>query len=54
MAWNLACMLKTYKTCNLTVGFSKNEFNNKLLSSVTLLTVTLGVTLSNVTPTNSF
>ena len=54
LAWNLACMLKTYKTCNLTVGFSKNEFNNKLLSSVTLLTITLGVTLSNVTPTNSF
>ena len=54
LAWNLAFMLRTYKTCNSTVGFSKYEFNNKLLSGVTLLRVTLGVTLSNVTPTNSF
>ena len=29
---------------DLTVGFSKYEFNNKLLSGVTLLRVTLGVT----------
>ena len=47
-------MLRTYRTWNLRVEFSKNEFNNKLLSGVTLLRVTLGVTLSNVTPTNSF
>ena len=33
-------MLRTYKTCNPTVGFSKYEFNNKLLGSVTLLRVT--------------
>ena len=44
MKWNLAYMLKTYKTYNSTVGFSKYEFNNKLLNSVTLLRVTLGVT----------
>ena len=37
-------MLKIYKTYNSTVGFSKYEFNNKLLNSVTLLKVTLGVT----------
>ena len=44
MTWNLVCMLKTYKTCNSTVGFSKYEFNNKLLNGITLLRVTLGVT----------
>ena len=53
-ALNLEYMLRTYRTWNLRVEFSKNEFNNKLLSGVTLLRVTLGVTLSNVTPTNSF
>ena len=37
-------MLKTYTTCNSTVKFSKYEFYNKLLSGVTLLRVTLGVT----------
>ena len=42
--WNLACMLRTYKTCNSTVGFSKYEFNNKLLSGVTLFRVIPGVT----------
>ena len=26
---NLACMLRIYRTCNSTVGFSKYEFNNK-------------------------
>ena len=40
----LACMLSTYRTCNLTGGFLKYEFNNKLLSSVTLLRVTPNVT----------
>ena len=34
-------MLRTYKTCNLTVGFSKYEFYKKLLDGVTLLRVTL-------------
>ena len=40
MAW----MLKTYRSWNLMMGFSKYEFNNKLLSNVTLLRVILGVT----------
>ena len=34
-------MLRTYKTCNLTVGFLKYEFNNKLLDDVTLFEVIL-------------
>ena len=37
LAWQLACMLRIYRTCNSTVGFSKYEFINKLLDSVTLL-----------------
>ena len=36
--------VKKYRICNLTVRFSKYEFNNKLLSSVTLFRVTLGAT----------
>ena len=44
LAWKLACMLKTYRTCNPTVKFPKYEFNNKLLSGVILLRVTQGVT----------
>ena len=36
LAWQLACMLRIYRTCNSTVGFSKYEFINKLLDSVTL------------------
>ena len=43
MTWKLAKMLKTYKTCNSMVRFSKYEFYNKLLSGVTLLKVTPGV-----------
>ena len=35
----LAWMLRTYRTCNSTMGFSKYEFYNKLLSGVTLLGV---------------
>ena len=31
MAWKFACILRTYKTCKSIVGFSKYEFNNKLL-----------------------
>ena len=30
LTWNLAYMLRTHKTCNSTVGFSKYKFNNKL------------------------
>ena len=44
LAWKLACILKTYRICNPTVGFLKYEFNNKLLGDATLLRVTLGVT----------
>ena len=40
----LAWMLRTYKTCNSTVRFSKYEFYNKLLGGITLLRVTPGVT----------
>ena len=37
-------LLRTYRTCNLTVRLSKYEFYNKLLGDVTLLKVTPGVT----------
>ena len=37
-------MLRTYKTCNSMVGFSKYELNNKLLGDVTLLIITSGIT----------
>ena len=37
-------MLRTYRTCNSMVGFSKYKFYNKLLGDVTLLKVTQGVT----------
>ena len=37
-------MLRTYRKYNPTVGFSKYEFNNKLLGSVTFFRVTLDVT----------
>ena len=40
----LACILRTYKTYNSTIGFSKYEFNNKLLGGITLLRVTSSVT----------
>ena len=35
-------MLRTYRTCNPTIGPSKYEFNNKLLGGVTLFRVTPG------------
>ena len=40
LAWDLACMLRTYRICNLIVEFSKYEFNNKLLNGVILLGIT--------------
>ena len=43
LTWKLARMLKTYKTCNSTVEFSKYEFYNKLLCGIILLRVTPGV-----------
>ena len=39
----IACMLRTYRTCNPTVRFSKYEFNNKLLDDVTFFKITIGV-----------
>ena len=44
LAWKLTCMLRTYRICNLTVGFSKYEFNNKLLRGETFSKFTWGVT----------
>ena len=44
MTWKLACMLGTYKAYNPTVGFSKYEFNNKLLGGVKSFRITSGVT----------
>ena len=38
-------MLRPYRSCNSTVGFSKYYFNNKLLGSITLFRITPGVTL---------
>ena len=43
LAWKLACMLRTYRTCNPTVRFPKYEFNNKLLGGVILLRIRLCV-----------
>ena len=44
LAWKLACMLRPYRTCNPTDGFSKYELNNKLLGGKTFFRVTLDVT----------
>ena len=44
LAWELACMLRTYRKCDPTVGFSKYEFKNKLLVGVTFFRVTSSVT----------
>ena len=44
LAWKLACMLRTYRKCDPTVGFLKYEFNNKLLVGVTFFRVTSNVT----------
>ena len=43
LVWKWACKLRTYKAYNPTVGFSKYEFNNKLLGGVTFFRVMLGV-----------
>ena len=43
LTWKLVWMLRTYRTCNLRLRFSKYEFYNKLLGSVTLLRVTPGI-----------
>ena len=44
LAWKLACMLRTYRKWDTTVGFSKYKFNNKLLVGVTVFRVTSSVT----------
>ena len=44
LVWELACMLRKYRTYNLMVGFSKYEFYNKLLDGVTLVRVTSVIT----------
>ena len=44
LAWQLACMLRPYRTCNPTVGFSKYKFNNKLLIGVIFFRATSSVT----------
>ena len=44
MAWKLAGTLRTYRTYNPMVGFSKYEFNDKLLGDVTFFRVTSSVT----------
>ena len=44
LIWKLVCILRTYRTYNSTMEFSKYEFYNKLMGGVTLLRVTLGVT----------
>ena len=43
LAWKLACMLRTYRTCNPTVRFPKYEFNNKLIGGVILFRIRLCV-----------
>ena len=43
LAWKLEYMLRTYRPCNPTVGFSKYKFSNKLLVGITFFRVTLGV-----------
>ena len=35
LIWKQACILRIYRICDPTVGFSKYEFNNKLLGGVT-------------------
>ena len=44
MEWKLACMLRTCIKCDPTVGFSKYEFNNKLLGGVTFFRVMSSIT----------
>ena len=44
LTWKLAWLLRAYRTCNSTVGFSKYEFYNKLLDGIILLRVTPSVT----------
>ena len=53
LTWKLAWILKTYRSWNSMVEFSKYKFY-KLLGGVILIKVTPSVTFSNVTPLNIF
>ena len=53
LALKLGCMLRTYRTCYPMVGFSKYEFNNKLLGFVTFSRVTSSVTWTQLYILNS-
>ena len=44
LAWKLVWVLRTNRKCDPTVGFSKYEFNNKLLVGMTFFRVTSSVT----------
>ena len=44
LAMKLVYMLRTYRTCNSMIKFSKYEFNNKLLGGVIFFIVMSGVT----------
>ena len=44
LTWKLVWILRTYRTCNSTVRFSKYEFYKKLLGGITLLEVIPDVT----------
>ena len=44
LAWKLTSMLRIDRIYNSTIRFSKFEFNNKLLSGVTLLRIASDVT----------
>ena len=44
LIWKLTWMSRTYRTCNLMMGFSKYVFYNKLLSGITLFIATPGIT----------
>ena len=44
LTWKLTWLLRKYRTCNLTVRFSKYIFYNKLLDGVTFLKVTPCIT----------
>ena len=43
-SWKLACMLSKNRKCDPMVGFSKDEFDNKLLVGVIFFRVTSSVT----------
>ena len=48
MVGKLEYMLRPYRKYNPMVGFSKYEFNNKLLGGVTFFRVTSGVTWTQI------